>query len=75
MNLLGFLRFLVEKRFGYAVERIVAASLNFWLGRFRRVRGFFVKIDDWGALVVSEVIEEGEEFGEVMVDVDQRSEF
>ena len=50
----------------------VAASLKVWFGRFRRVRGFFVKIIDWGELVVSEVVvEEGEEVGEVRVEVDE----
>lgn len=50
----------------------MAASLKVWFGRFRRVRGFFVKIIDWGELVVSEVVvEEGEEVGEVRVEVDE----
>lgn len=39
----GFvLRLGLEKRFGYAVLRSVAASLYVWLGRFLGVLGFVV---------------------------------
>lgn len=52
------------------MERSAAASLKVWLGRFRSVRGFLLKID-----LVEELLdveeEGGEEVGEVIVDVDE----
>ena len=69
VNLPGFLRLSVEKRFGYAVESRAAASLYVWFGRFRGVRGFLVEIAN-GELLDSEIVEEGEDVCEVPVHVD-----
>lgn len=63
LNSHGFNKSFVEKMFGQAVDSKAAASLYFWFGRFRAVLGFRVEIFV-GELLVSEIVDDGDEEGD-----------
>lgn len=51
------------------MERMAAASLYVWLGRFRGVLGFLVEIE-FGELLDSDKVDDGEDEFEIQLEVE-----